>query len=135
VTKPYIFQFPEIGTPETGFISVAENLKNIPFEIKRVFWTHSIPEKAKRGNHAHYRNQQILIALQGTVTIETLSATGEKNTFELTAPDQALYLPPNVWRSMHYSENALQLVLSSEPYSETDYLCDLSAFQEHWKQA
>ena len=134
MTQPYVFEFPEIGTPETGLISVAENLKNIPFEIKRVFWTHSIPGQTERGNHAHYRNQQILIALQGTVTVHTLSAAGERKVFELKAPNQALYLPPNNWRTMFYSENALQLVLSSEPYSETDYLRDLAAFYSHWQQ-
>ena len=133
VTQPYIFKFPEIGTPEIGFITVAENYKNLPFEIKRVFWTHSIPSHAVRGNHAHYLNQQILIALQGTVTVQTISANGEKNTFELQSPNEALYLPPHVWREMKYSENALQLVLSSEPYNEADYIRNFPEFQNHWK--
>ncbi|MBK0401729.1 FdtA/QdtA family cupin domain-containing protein [Adhaeribacter sp. BT258] len=133
MTQPYLFEFPEIGAPEKGFITVAENLKNIPFEVKRVFWTHSIPAQAIRGNHAHYRNQQILVALQGSVTVITTSPSGEEKSFELHSPDQALYLPPNVWRIMNYSENALQLVLSSELYDETDYIRDISDFQNQWK--
>jgi len=50
--EPYLIHFSQIGESAIGFISVAEQ-KNIPFEIRRVYWTYFTPENVTRGRHAH----------------------------------------------------------------------------------
>ena len=59
--KPYLIDFPKIGEPSLGYISVAEK-NNLPFIPKRVYWTYFTPENIERGGHAHIELQQVLIA-------------------------------------------------------------------------
>ena len=34
MNKPHIIEFPKLGSSDIGYISVAENQKNIPFDVK-----------------------------------------------------------------------------------------------------
>ena len=52
ITKPYFIEFPKIGKPDLGYISVAEN-ESLPFQVNRVYWTYFTPEDVMRGGHAH----------------------------------------------------------------------------------
>ncbi|KAA9327377.1 sugar 3,4-ketoisomerase [Adhaeribacter soli] len=127
--EPYLIEFPQSGTPETGFISVVENSKLIPFNIERVFWTYATPESCIRGRHAHYQTQLVLIAISGSITVTTETQEGEKQTFELNNPNTGLFIPKAVWHTMEYSGSALQLVLASEPYRPEDYIRDYEVFR------
>ena len=131
--KPYLIEFPKIGAPDIGYISVAENAKLIPFDVKRVFWTYFTPESIVRGRHAHYKTEQVLIAVTDRilVTIELPDATIE--TFVLEKPNLGVYIPPNSWHTMPYSHTAMQMVLASTLYDEHDYIRDHSQFKEEWK--
>lgn len=128
--KPYLIDFPAFGIPETGYLSVAENMHYLPFVIKRVFWSYDIPENAIRGEHAHYQTEQILIALTGKIIVTTEQGNGEIEEFILDNPTQGVYLPPNVWHNMQYSESAVQIVLTSFPYHESDYIRSYEKFKE-----
>lgn len=128
--KPYLIDFPAFGIPETGYLSVAENTHYLPFVIKRVFWSYDIPENAIRGEHAHYQTEQILIALIGKIIVTTEQGNGEIEEFVLDNPTQGVYLPPNVWHNMQYSESAVQIVLTSFPYHESDYIRSHEKFKE-----
>lgn len=128
-SKPYIIEFPKIGNSSVGYISVAECLKNIPFEIKRVFWTYFTPEELTRGHHAHYSTEQILIAVAGRITVHIEMPDGEKLTYILEKPNIGLYIPPHCWHYMEYSHTAVQVVLSSMLYEENDYIRDYNKYK------
>ncbi len=127
---PYLLEFPSLGFDGTGFLSVAENAENIPFDIQRVFWTYDVPENAVRGEHAHHHLEQILIAVKGTITVTTEEGDGSKQTFSLDSPNVGLYIPPHVWHHMEYSDTAVQIVLASMPYSEKEYIRSYKKFKE-----
>ena len=119
--KPYIIDFQCLGESAIGFISVVQN-SQLPFEIKRVFWTYYTPESIVRGRHAHHNTEQILVAVCGRIILTTESASGEVNTFILEKPSIGVYIPPNVWHTMQYSHSSVQLVLASSIYDENDYV-------------
>lgn len=130
---PHIIHFKQIGASDTGFISIAENNKQIPFSIQRVFWTYYTPQSLKRGTHAHHQTEQVLIAVNGTIEVETELPDGTKNLFSLNSPDIGVYIPPNAWHIMHYSHSAVQMVLASTLYDEKDYIRDYAHFKQIWK--
>src|SRR6185369_3094001 len=99
---PYLLPFSKLGDPASGYISVGQN-DQLPFEVKRVFWTYYTPENIVRGRHAHYLTEQILIAASGRIIVTVETANGAINTFILESPSVGLYIPPNVWHTMQYS--------------------------------
>jgi len=120
--KPHIIEFKKLGKPDIGYISVAEALNDIPFEIKRTFWTYYTPESIVRGRHAHHKTEQILIAAAGRILVHTELPDGTIETFVLDAPNKGVYVPPNAWHTMQYSHSAVQVVLASTVYDESDYI-------------
>ena len=130
--NPFIIDFPKLGAPEIGYISVAEQQQLVPFEVKRIFWTYSTPESIVRGRHAHHCTEQVLVAVAGRLTVTTELATGALQTFRLENPDEGLYVPPNAWHTIQYSHTAVQLVLASGAFDEADYIRDYDEFRQQW---
>lgn len=128
--KPYLIEFKQLGNGEIGYISVAENLKQIPFEIRRVFWTYYTPESIVRGRHAHYKTEQILIAAAGRIIVTTEMHDGELTTFVLEKPNMGVYVPSCAWHTMQYSHTAVQLVLASAEFDENDYIRSYEDFKK-----
>jgi oxalate decarboxylase/phosphoglucose isomerase-like protein (cupin superfamily) len=131
--KPYLIQFPVVGEPGIGSISIAENAGALPFDLKRAFWTYNTPERILRGRHAHYATEQIIIAVSGRVLVTTEQASGEVTVFVLDTPNLGVYIPPNVWHTMQYTGNTIQLVLASTIFDEADYIRDYATFKQVWK--
>ena len=126
-TEPYIINFPKIGDSVQGYISVAEK-QNLPFEVKRIYWTYFTPESVQRGGHAHYELQQILVAVAGSITISIELSNGNKKVYILDKPNVGLYIPKMTWRDMQYSHNAVQMCIASMAYEEKDYIRDYKNF-------
>lgn len=126
--KPNIIDFSKIGSPQLGYITIAETQDNIPFEIKRVYWTYYTPQDVVRGGHAHKKLEQVIFAVSGIITFNTEDLIGNKETFILDSPSKGLYIPKLIWRDIHFTHNAVLLCLSSEYYDEADYIRDYSAF-------
>ena len=114
--KPYFIDFNTIGSSSLGYISVAEQLKNIPFEIKRTYWTYFTPQDVTRGGHANIDKELVLVAVAGIIHVTAELQDGYKESFVLDKPDKGLYLPKLCWHTMQYSHNAVQLVLASNSY-------------------
>lgn len=128
MNKPSIINYDKIGSPALGYITIAENERNVPFHIKRVYWTYYTPQDVTRGGHAHYNLEQIIIAVSGTITFTTEDVDGNKEEFILDSPDKGLYIPKLIWRAIKFSHNAVLLCLASEIYIETDYIRDYETF-------
>ncbi|MBF9143451.1 sugar 3,4-ketoisomerase [Hymenobacter properus] len=131
--SPYLIEFPKLGAPEIGYISVTEQQKLIPFDVQRIFWTYYTPESIVRGRHAHHQTQQVLVAVSGRITVTTEMADGTIQTFRLEDPNVGLYVPPHAWHTMQYSHSAVQLVMASAAYDEADYIRQYEQFQTVWK--
>lgn len=128
--KPHLLNFDSIGSSDLGYITVSEHPKNIPFKIKRVYWTYFTPHNVERGNHAHKELEQIIVAISGSITFNLESKDGEKFNFKLDKPDTALYIPKEYWRTMNFSHNAILLCLASIEYDENDYIRDYNIFKK-----
>ncbi|MBR5929808.1 MAG: WxcM-like domain-containing protein [Prevotella sp.] len=111
-----------------GNLTVAEQLKDVPFTIKRAYWVYDVPGGESRGGHAHKRLQQFVIALSGSFHV-TLDNGREKKTVLLNHPWQGLLIDTNTWRTLDdFSSGAVCLVLASELYDEDDYIYDYDEF-------
>ncbi|MDB9313549.1 FdtA/QdtA family cupin domain-containing protein [Spirulina sp. CS-785/01] len=122
-----LFNFPQIGSPEEGYLAVTEEDKTCPFAIARTYWVYGCPDNMKRGGHAHYSVQQLLICVAGEVEV-TLYDGKEKEKFVLNQPTVGLLQKPLVWGDLIYRNNAVLLVLASDIYSAKDYIRDYDVF-------
>lgn len=115
-------KFKKIGSKKRGFITALEQKKNIPFEIKRVYYIYNVPSDVTRGHHAHKKLEQILICTSGSVKIKIKDGCNQE-IIELNEPSKGLYIGPSIWREIYdYSENCTLMVLASEYYDEEDYI-------------
>ena len=128
-----LIDFPKIHDPR-GNLSVAEQQKNVPFDIARVYWTYDIPGGGRRGGHAHKTCEEVIIAVSGSFDV-TLDNGHEQRTYHLNHPYQGLYVGTGVWRTLEdFSSGAVCLVLASELFDEDEYLYeydDFLAFVNH----
>lgn len=131
--KPNIIELDKIGNPSLGYITVAEYQQNIPFEIKRVYWTYFTPNEVHRGGHAHKILNQVIFAVSGTITFTTEDLAGNKETFILDTPNKGLFIPEKIWRDIQFSHNAVLLCLASEIYEAGDYIRDYREFKNFGK--
>ena len=126
---PRLIDLGAIGDPEEGYITVAALRSQIPFEVRRAFWTYETPANIVRGRHAHHHSEMVLIAVSGTIRVTTETVDGETGEFVLDTPARGLYIPPMCWRTMTYTESAVQLVFTSTEYSADDYIRSYDEFR------
>jgi len=126
---PTIKDFSTIGSAALGYISVAESNINIPFDIKRVYWTYYTPNEVLRGGHAHKTLQQMIFAVSGKIIFNVEDRFSNTYRFELEKPRVGLYFPPYTWREIQFSHNAVLLCLASEHYDENDYIRDYEEYK------
>ncbi len=111
-----------------GNLSVVEECKDIPFEIKRSYWIYDVPGGESRGGHAYKTNNEFYIALSGSFDV-ILDNGSERRHYQLNRSYFGLYVPKGWWREMNnFSTNSLALVLSSTKYDEQDYIRDYDEF-------
>lgn len=113
-----------------GNLSVIEELKEIPFEIRRTYWIYDVPGGEIRGGHAYYENQEFIVALSGSFDV-ILDDGKKRQTFHLNRSYYGLYVPKGIWRQMeNFSTNSLALVLASTVYDAADYIYEYDKFRE-----
>ena len=113
-----------------GNLSFVENLKQIPFEIKRTYWLYDVPGGESRGGHAYRENEEFIIALSGSFDV-VLDDGINRKVFSLNRSYYGLYVPKGLWREMeNFSTNAFALEFGSSSYDETDYIRDYQQFQK-----
>ena len=116
---------------ERGGLVIAEAFKEIPFEIKRVFYSFNIPDRKSRGAHAHRKCSQVLIAPSGSFVVEIDDSVSRRR-IVMDDPLKGLLVPPGVWASeMEFEPGAICLVLASDLYDESDYIRSYEEYRKY----
>ena len=124
-----IIELPKI-VDTRGNLSIIEQLKQVPFEIKRVYWIYDVPGGMERGEHAYKENQEFIVALSGSFDV-VLDDSINKLVYPLNRSYKGLYVAKGIWRKMtNFSTNSLALVLSSTDYDVNDYIMDYQDFKK-----
>tara|TARA_B100000678_G_scaffold286678_1_gene291825 strand:- start:2890 stop:3282 length:393 start_codon:yes stop_codon:yes gene_type:complete len=114
-----------------GNITPVNNSREIPFDVKRVFYLYDIPGGESRGAHAHKECHQFLVAASGA--FEVLLDDGHtKRLVQLNRPYIGLHIPPGIWASeINFSSGAICLVMASHAYDEKDYIRDYESYKQY----
>lgn len=121
------YAFQQHGDTRGQLVALEEH-KDIPFEIKRIYYMYDTGYGVRRGYHAHKSLEQILICIHGSCKI-LLDDGAEKKVVSLEKPYEGLYIANNMWREMFdFSSDAVLLVLASDYYNEEDYIRNYEEF-------
>ena len=118
--KPKKIDIDAFGEQGKGVLTVAVIEKDIPYNVKRVVWIYGVEDSNERGNHANKETIQTFFPLNGTITVSLTDEKGEEVVYTLSQRNQGLIVPPNYWRTLVFSEDAILLVLNSHDYKESE---------------
>ncbi|MBM7037719.1 sugar 3,4-ketoisomerase [Vibrio ulleungensis] len=122
-----LIDFTIMGDDRGSLIAIEAN-KNIPFEVKRVYYIFDTQSGVSRGFHAHYNLEQLAICLKGSVTFIIDDGTNKEQVV-LDSPNVGLHIKGLKWREMHdFSEDCILMVIASDLYDEADYIRDYDEF-------
>jgi UDP-2-acetamido-3-amino-2,3-dideoxy-glucuronate N-acetyltransferase len=111
-----------------GDLMAIELDSNLPFDSKRCFFVHSVPNQRVRGEHAHVECSQFLIAIYGSLYV-VLDDTVNRSEILLDKPDFGLFIPPGIWGTQYkFSRDAVLCVFASHPYDSDDYIREYSKY-------
>lgn len=114
-------------TDERGAISVMD--KELPFQVRRVFWLHHILEGKDRGAHALLDSNEIMVAVHGSFVVD-LDDTVNQTSIVLDSSDKGLIIRPGVWFRTHsYKDDGVSLILAEEEYARDKYTYDYEEFK------
>ncbi len=120
--------FKVMGDHRGNLISLEGN-KNIPFDIKRVYYIFDNIADVERGFHAHHNLKQVVICMHGECTF-VLDNGITREEVVLNSKTQGLYIEDFIWREMKaFSPEAVLMVLASEHYDENDYIRNYEEFK------
>lgn len=120
-------EFTNLGDERGDLVSLEQN-KNIPFEIKRVYYLVNTAQGMSRGYHAHKKLKQILVCIKGSCEI-ILDDSLNRERVVLNNFFKGIYIDSLIWREMHhFSDDCVLLVVASEHYDESDYIRDYNQF-------
>jgi len=112
-----------------GKLVVVEGERDIPFEIKRVFYIYGSDQDVIRGQHANRKSKFVLINVSGTSKVLVKDGKGNERVISLDRPHMGVYLPEMIWKDMYdFSKDSVLLVLSSEHYDPEEYIRNYEDF-------
>lgn len=72
-----MLEFPQRGD-ERGHLVIVEGMKDVPFEIKRIFYIYGSDTDVVRGQHANKKSQFVLINVAGKSKVKVKDGLGIK---------------------------------------------------------
>ena len=120
---------------ERGMLIALEEKKNIPFEVKRVYFVYDTLAGVHRGKHAPRTLKQVLFCPCGACTI-LLDDGKETKEVRLDKAMEGLLVDACVWREMYdFTPDAVLMVLASDYYDENDYIRDYDEFLRYIEES
>lgn len=118
-----------------GNLVIGEGSKNIPFNIKRIYYINSLFNKAAiRGKHAHKKTEQIIFCVNGSFTLD-LDDGKNKQSIVMNDPYWGILLGAKLWHTMRkFSSDCVILVLANDYYKKADYIRDYDEFIKYLKK-
>ena len=113
---------------ENGNLTVFEGGKELPFDIKRIFYIYDVPGGVERGGHSHIECSNLLVAVSGSCSV-TINDGVDTMTYNLNRSNVGLLVAPGIWNTLHnFSSGSVVLAISSHDYEPEDYVCDFDEF-------
>jgi hypothetical protein len=123
----WLHRLPRFDDPR-GTIVVNQAPEQLPFVPTRIFQVFDVPEGEMRGDHAHRRCHQFIMALTGSVLV-VVDDGRQRFSVRLDEPHLGLHVPPLTWSIQRdFAPGSRVLVLASEPYDRAEYIDDYAEF-------
>ena len=130
MNKVKMLSFKQNGD-DRGHLVVIEGNKDVPFDIKRIFYIYGSDPNVIRGHHANRETEFVLVNVAGKSKVKVYDGKGNEAIFILNRPHTGIYLPTMVWKDMYdFSEDSVLLVLASEAYNPNEYIRNYDEFVE-----
>jgi len=121
--------FPSIGDSRGVLVAIEAN-KNVPFDIKRVYYIYATRQGISRGFHAHKTLRQVAICVAGHCTMLLDNGT-DRESVKLDTPEKGILIENMIWHEMHnFNPNCVLLVMASDHYDEGDYIRSYEEFKK-----
>ncbi|WP_312491808.1 sugar 3,4-ketoisomerase [Pseudomonas cremoris] len=113
---------------ERGQLVVLEAQRNVPFDIKRVYFLMGTRPGVSRGFHAHRELLQAAICVSGQCRMLMNNGLTVEEVI-LDSSSKAIFIDKMIWHEMHdFSADCVLLVLASDFYNELDYIRSYQEF-------
>lgn len=120
---------------DRGSLIALEDQKNVPFQIRRIYYIFNTKDAVSRGFHAHKNLTQMVIAIRGSCRF-VLDDGSKRSEIVMNNPAQGVLVESLMWREMHeFSDDCILMVLASSHYDESDYIRNYEQFIESVKQS
>lgn len=117
-----IVEFKDLGDERGNLVVIEGEGRDIPFDIKRVFYMYGSDTEVVRGQHANRETEFLLVNVGGSNKVRVDNGE-EEEIIELNRPGMGLYLPPMLWKDMYdFSRDSVLLVLASRHYDAGEYI-------------
>lgn len=115
---------------ERGSLFSLESNKNVPFDIKRVYYIFGTKDGVSRGFHAHRNLKQVAVCVTGSCRF-VLDDGKYRESIILNDPLKGILIDGLVWREIYdFTPDCVLMVLASDHYDEKDYIRKYETFKE-----
>jgi hypothetical protein len=124
--------WPKVNKSERGTLCAIQS-DGLPFVPQRIFYVTDVPKGFRRGNHAHWTTQQVLICIQGEIIVEL--DHGNRCLEVSLLPNESVFVDKLVWDSQVYKtgHDILMSICSTE-HNPEDYITDYDFFKDFRKR-
>ena len=92
MNKVKMLSFKQNGD-DRGHLVVIEGNKDVPFDIKRIFYIYGSDPNVIRGQHANRETEFVLVNVAGKSKVKVYDGKGNEAIFILNRPHTGIYLP------------------------------------------
>jgi dTDP-4-dehydrorhamnose 3,5-epimerase-like enzyme len=115
---------------ERGLLIALEAGRQIPFEMKRIYYIYGTQPGVIRGLHAHKKLRQAAVCVQGGLTL-LLDDGKDRVRVRLDRPNRGILIEPMIWHEMvDFTEDCVMLVMAEDYYDESDYIRSYETFKK-----
>ncbi|WP_256672322.1 FdtA/QdtA family cupin domain-containing protein [Pseudomonas sp. ANT_J12] len=116
-----------IGDNRGSLVSL-EKGRQVPFEIKRVYYIFGTLPDVSRGFHAHKQLRQLAVCVSGKCRMLMDNGLTKEEVW-LDSPKKGVLINNLIWREMHdFSDDCVLVVFASHEYDEADYIRSYEEF-------